>query len=850
MKMSRTIVMDRGGGLGGVGDVVGEGRGGRERGRRGSCLWRFWWCRAIVMVAVFAGGGGGRGVSAGGVLGGGLQAVVGPSLMTRLVETEAVARVAAAADRECCGLSDPTATPLTRHWLSHPHAHGHTHAHTTPPSSPSGDAAPAVCNDNSPAGFYLRRSVKSRRWVMFLEGGWYCFDRESCEQRWHRLRPLMTSRGWPETRTAGGVLSPNPEDNPHWWTANHVLVPYCSSDSWAGTKRAEEGSGSWSFLGSVIVEQVVAALLQHNFTHGHKLILAGSSAGGVGVLVNVDRVAQQLARLGVRGEVRAVADSGWFLDNEPFKPLQCVDAHSCPPVEAIRRGHELWQGRIPESCGALYPRHPWFCYFGYRLYPTLQSPLFVFQWVFDEAQMTVDNVGKPNSKQQWDYIHGTGERLRRTLQNVTALFAPSCISHTVLTKRNWAAVKIGDVSLPQALYCWDITPFATLTARKHATEGTGGGGGGGGGSRVEEEEGEDSVVSAVEERIQEEEVEVSANRRAYRHQKRGDRKTKRQRHAGGGDRRRAGDRSRRRRGKRRNRKNRRRPQNRTRTQYSARNQTEEVKGDAVRQEGNAGEAGSDGRDTEGVVSVSRGTGRLGEHNLGGEMLADSPENLPHDPLIGESNAIARTSQDTAARTSTHRPGNRRRGKEERKRKGRRRKGKKRSRSKERERKMKKRERRRKRKERRRRKLQLKKRKKKRERRLGERELNESMRPARSLPSPSPPQQPAVPASPSQTLGTPVPFGGVTGGVEEAAAEVWTEDLCPARILHLTDRCAWPHCNYACPRLLNPFTGEEMNFTELLKSFGLDMASVASALGIDIHTLNSMGNDELLLILTQ
>lgn len=91
------------------------------------------------------------------------------------------------------------------------------------------------------------------------------------------------------------------------------------------------------------------------------------------MLVNADRVAQQLARLGVRAEVRAVADSGWFLDNEPFKPLQCVDAHSCPPVEAIRRGHELWQGRIPEHCGALYPRHPWFCYFGYRLYPTLQS---------------------------------------------------------------------------------------------------------------------------------------------------------------------------------------------------------------------------------------------------------------------------------------------------------------------------------------------------------------------------------------------------------------------------------------------------------------------------------------------
>ena len=90
------------------------------------------------------------------------------------------------------------------------------------------------------------------------------------------------------------------------------------------------------------------------------------------MLVNVDRVARQLARMGVRAEVRAVSDSGWFLDNEPFKPLQCVDAHSCPPIEAIRRGHELWQGRIPEHCGALYPTRPWFCYFGYRVYPTLQ----------------------------------------------------------------------------------------------------------------------------------------------------------------------------------------------------------------------------------------------------------------------------------------------------------------------------------------------------------------------------------------------------------------------------------------------------------------------------------------------
>lgn len=42
----------------------------------------------------------------------------------------------------------------------------------------------------------------------------------------------------------------------------------------------------------------------------------------------------------------------------------------------------------------------------------------------------------------------------------------------------------------------------------------------------------------------------------------------------------------------------------------------------------------------------------------------------------------------------------------------------------------------------------------------------------------------------------------------------------------------------------------MDFKELLKSFGLDMDSVASALGIDIDTLNNMDQQELLNLLTQ
>lgn len=59
----------------------------------------------------------------------------------------------------------------------------------------------------------------------------------------------------------------------------------------------------------------------------------------------------------------------------------------------------------------------------------------MFQWLYDEAQMTVDNVGAPVTKEQWDYIHGMGTQLKNTFENVSAVFAASCLSHIVLTKK-------------------------------------------------------------------------------------------------------------------------------------------------------------------------------------------------------------------------------------------------------------------------------------------------------------------------------------------------------------------------------------------------------------------------------
>uniref|UniRef100_A0AAY4ASD9 Palmitoleoyl-protein carboxylesterase NOTUM n=2 Tax=Denticeps clupeoides TaxID=299321 RepID=A0AAY4ASD9_9TELE len=318
--------------------------------------------------------------------------------------------------------------------------------------------ASATCNDGSAAGYYMKESKGSRRWLIFLEGGWYCFNKESCDSRYETMRRLMSSSQWPATKTGTGILSPLPEENPHWWNANMVFIPYCSSDVWSGASPKTNQS-DFAFMGSLIIKEVVKDLLTRGLDNAKVLLLAGSSAGGTGVLLNVDSVAELLADLGHGGvQVRGLSDSGWFLDTKQYQNSDCVDMLNCAPTEAIRRGIEYWGSVVPERCRDAHVGEEWNCFFGYRVYPTIKRPVFVVQWLFDEAQLTVDNIhlmGKRLQEGQWTYIQELGIQLRNTLKDVPAMFAPACLSHELITMSHWLDVQVKGTSLPRALHCWD-----------------------------------------------------------------------------------------------------------------------------------------------------------------------------------------------------------------------------------------------------------------------------------------------------------------------------------------------------------------------------------------------------------
>ncbi|KAM7418648.1 hypothetical protein PAMA_015989 [Pampus argenteus] len=346
-----------------------------------------------------------------------------------------------------------------------------------------------TCNDGTAAGFYLKEFRGSRRWLLFLEGGWCCHSKETCDSRYQNIPRLMSSSGWPQTKRGSGILSSQAEENPHWYNANIVFIPYCSSDVWSGTgpaptppSRPRQGrekerdrnanTTEYTFMGSLIIREVIKDLIPKGIKQAKVVMLSGTSAGGTGVLLNIERVASQLEQLGAETQVRGLVDSGWFLESKQQRSPNCPETVSCSPEDAIKIGLRLWNGVVPDRCRQLYKRgEEWQCFFGHKLYSTLTSPLFVVQWLFDEEQLRVENIymgGQSLSEEQWQYIQNLGRELKNSLRDVTAVFAPSCLSHTVITKSNWMNFQVRGTSLPRALHCWDRSLEATRNNRTPA----------------------------------------------------------------------------------------------------------------------------------------------------------------------------------------------------------------------------------------------------------------------------------------------------------------------------------------------------------------------------------------------
>lgn len=313
-------------------------------------------------------------------------------------------------------------------------------------------AREAVCNDGTPAKYYFRAGNGQGQfaWVIHLQGGGFCFDNASCEQRRSERASFLTSRGLPANRQGDGLQSISNSRPNEFSAANHVFVHYCSSDLWSGNRAATSDTSGRHFRGARIFEAVIEDLMnpaitpQPNLSRAQQIVLSGSSAGGAGVMVHLDSLSNRLPSASIWG----INDAGWFVDMDPLIP-------SVPsPSQAASQGYAYWNGRVDASCASDHRGSEGLCYLGPVAYPYIRAPIFVQIAQFDGPQLVGLGVRPPVQQEERAYALEFAQAVRNSLRPVGAAFSPATQTHGLLLGRQFWDLRIEGVSLQEAIANW------------------------------------------------------------------------------------------------------------------------------------------------------------------------------------------------------------------------------------------------------------------------------------------------------------------------------------------------------------------------------------------------------------
>ena len=320
----------------------------------------------------------------------------------------------------------------------------------------------AICNDGSPAGFYFRKGT-SNDWLVFQQGGGWCYDAATCAAR---SKALTGSGTWEKTKTpeAGSILA---AADPAMAAMNIAYAPYCSSDGWSGSRAAAPPTG-FAFRGHDIVSALFAELVaSHGLgaAAGTRVLYGGCSAGARGALFNLDRVALQLLPSLVSppsnlARVGGLLDSAFWVDRTPIDSMPSF-ADQARDVVALANGTSADES----ACLRAFPGEAWKCLFGQYAVPFLEADFFLHAYQYDMFQLSSDTgVPVPNkTPQQLAYCESFRNLTRASFtQDVVvdrppgknAALLPACYKHCNTEGSTFATLVTNGVSLEKAVASW------------------------------------------------------------------------------------------------------------------------------------------------------------------------------------------------------------------------------------------------------------------------------------------------------------------------------------------------------------------------------------------------------------
>lgn len=300
----------------------------------------------------------------------------------------------------------------------------------------------AICNDNSRAVIFIGLQT-TKKWIVFFESGGLCTSKADCNQRYLNKNStvLMTSTLLPDKVIGRDILSSSKSENPAFFDYNHVLVPYCSSDLWLGSRTNyktnfdfvnDPSVENFSFKGQAIFRSVFTELVQrYNLSVAEDIVVSGSSAGGIGVLNHARWLKSQNFTINAR--LLFIIDSAWFINfqggiksrvNREFASHVGLSAEACTDMSygyscCLSASCLITRGFVPSDVQTA---------FVFSLYDI---------YMFADVLKRLEDEGKTAENHVADFLSvvsmyggAMNESLEISNGSAASFFVPACFQHT------------------------------------------------------------------------------------------------------------------------------------------------------------------------------------------------------------------------------------------------------------------------------------------------------------------------------------------------------------------------------------------------------------------------------------
>ena len=321
----------------------------------------------------------------------------------------------------------------------------------------------AVCIDGSIPGYYLREGKKSgaSKWIIHLHGGAWCYDPETCFRRSFSI--LGSSNNWSAeniTNFFQGILSTNKEVNPWFSDWNVVVQSYCDGGLFSGRRKKPflyRGRKLY-FRGRQILKAMVASLKGRNLQRASDIILSGTSAGGLAVLLQGDYLRHKLPNTAL---VRGLVDAGFFLDSQAEDGSNVIG-------NQFQGLYNLHNPKLRKACERGRDNSTRFlCLFPEYTIQTTKLPIYFVNALYDHWQISeLQQVHCVYHNDQCmtaerDRILNFRKLMSSKLNDAIAhlpnagLFADSCIGHgQAIVDYTWSRIRVNNSTLQDAFYNW------------------------------------------------------------------------------------------------------------------------------------------------------------------------------------------------------------------------------------------------------------------------------------------------------------------------------------------------------------------------------------------------------------